>query len=203
MTTADAGEDSEAAAPGAADSGTAGSQADDVRADDDSSSGEAVPRPGPLELLQDRLRALVAAGRIGRFVSVGAAGATLETVIVALLTSGVLARTAPPLLAKAVGAEASITLMFIVNDRWTFAGEGEAGFLSRCRRYGRSHLVRVGGLAVAFATLFVLTSFSDMTILVGGADLWPTVANVVAIGAGMTLNYVAESLVTWRVHHGG
>ena len=198
MTTADAGEDSEAAAPGAADTGTA-----DAPTDDGSSTGEAVPRPGPLELLQDRLRALAAAGRIWRFVSVGAAGATLETVIVALLTSGVLARTAPPLLAKAVGAEASITLMFLVNDRWTFAGAGEAGFVSRCRRYGRSHLVRVGGLAVAFATLFALTAWTDVTILVDGADLWPTVANVVAIGAGMTLNYVAESLVTWRVHHGG
>ena len=203
MTTTDASEDSEAAAPGAADSGTADSQADDAPAEDGSSSGEAVPRPGPLELLQDRLRALATAGRIGRFVSVGAAGAMLETVIVALLTSGVLARTAPPLLAKAVGAEASITLMFLVNDRWTFAGEGEAGFVSRCRRYGRSHLVRVGGLAVAFATLFVLTAWTDVTVLVGGADLWPTVANAVAIFAGMTLNYVAESLVTWRVHHGG
>ena len=198
MTTADAGEDSEAAAPGAADTGTA-----DAQADDDSSSGEAVPRPGPLELLQDRLRALAAAGRIWRFVSVGAAGATLETVIVALLTSGVLARTAPPLLAKAVGAEASITLMFLVNDRWTFAGEGEAGFVSRCRRYGRSHLVRVGGLSVAFVTLFALTTWTDITVLVGGADLWPTVANAVAIAAGMTLNYVAESLLTWQVHHGG
>ena len=198
MTTADAGEGPDAPDPGAADTPPA-----DAPADDDSASGEAVPRPGPLELLQDRLRALAAAGRIGRFVSVGVAGATLETVVVALLTSGVLARTAPPLLAKAVGAEASITLMFLVNDRWTFAGAGEAGFVSRCRRYGRSHLVRVGGLSVAFVTLFALTTWTDITVLVGGADLWPTVANAVAIGAGMTLNYVAESLVTWRVHHGG
>ena len=198
MTTADAGEGTDAPDSGAADNSTA-----DTPAEDDSSSGEAVPRPGPLELLQDRLRALAAAGRIGRFVSVGVAGATLETVVVALLTSGVLARTAPPLLAKAVGAEASITLMFLVNDRWTFAGAGEAGFVSRCRRYGRSHLVRVGGLSVAFVTLFALTTWTDITVLVGGADLWPTVANALAIGAGMTLNYVAESLVTWRVHHGG
>ena len=53
MTTADAGEGPEAPDPGAADTPPA-----DAPADDDSSSDEAFPRPGPLELLQDRLRAL-------------------------------------------------------------------------------------------------------------------------------------------------
>jgi len=161
------------------------------------------PRPGRIELLQDRVRALVAAERIGQFVSVGVAGATLETVIVALLTSGVFAVTAPPLAAKAVGAEASITLMFLLNDRWTFADEGQAGLAPLLRRYGTSHVVRLGGLTVAFATLFVLTALTDVTLVVHGANLWPTVANAIAIGTGMTVNYVAESLVTWRVHGGG
>ena len=156
--------------------------------------------PSRIELLRDRARALVAAERIGQFVSVGVAGATLETVIVALLTSGVLATTLPPLAAKAVGAEASITLMFLLNDRWTFADEGEGGLASLLRRYGKSHLVRLGGLSVAFAALFVLTSLTDVSLVVGSADLWPTVANGIAIGVGMALNYVAESLLTWRVH---
>jgi putative flippase GtrA len=167
-----------------------------VDADEESGAGEY----GPLAALQDRLRALATAERIGRFVSVGVAGATLETVIVALLTSGVLALTAPPLAAKAVGAEASITLMFLLNDRWTFADEGEGDIASLLGRYGKSHLVRLGGLSVAFAALFVLTSLTDVRLLVAGADLWPTVANGIAIGVGMTLNYVAESLLTWRVH---
>jgi len=153
----------------------------------------------PVAALQDRIRALATAERVGQFVSVGVAGATLETVIVALLTSGVLATTAPPLAAKAVGAEASITLMFLLNDRWTFADEGEGGVVSLLRRYGKSHLVRLGGLSVAFVTLYVLTSLTGLSLLVRGADLWPTVANAIAIGVGMTLNYVAESLVTWRV----
>ena len=165
--------------------------------DDSPESDDAAP--GRVELLRDRARALVAAERIGQFVSVGVAGATLETVIVALLTSGVLATTLPPLAAKAVGAEASITLMFLLNDRWTFADEGEGGLASLLRRYGKSHLVRLGGLSVAFAALFVLTSLTDVSLVVGSADLWPTVANGIAIGVGMTLNYVAESLVTWRV----
>ena len=158
-----------------------------------------APEYDSVEALQDRLRALATAERIGQFVSVGVAGATLETVIVALLTSGVLATTAPPLAAKAVGAEASITLMFLLNDRWTFADEGEGGVVSLLRRYGKSHLVRLGGLSVAFVTLYVLTSLTGRSLVVRDADLWPTVANAIAIGVGMTLNYVAESLVTWRV----
>jgi len=169
----------------------------------DGPSGVDPPRPGRIELLQDRVRALVAAERIGQFVSVGVTGAVLETIIVALLTSGVLAFIVPPLPAKAVGAEASITLMFLLNDRWTFAAEGEAGVVSLLRRYGKSHVVRLGGLTVAFATLFVLTSMTDVTLVVRDANLWPTVANALAIGMGMTLNYVAESLVTWRVQDGG
>jgi putative flippase GtrA len=193
MTTADADE-----GPDSADHGTGEAPADDA-----GGPAESPPRPGPVERLQDRVRALVAADRIGQFVSVGVAGATLETVIVALLTSGVFAVTAPPLAAKAVGAEASITLMFLLNDRWTFADEGQAGLAPLLRRYGTSHVVRLGGLTVAFATLFVLTALTDVTLVVHGANLWPTVANAIAIGTGMTVNYVAESLVTWRVHGGG
>jgi putative flippase GtrA len=156
---------------------------------------------GPIQVIQDRLRALLAAERIGQFVSVGVAGAGLETLIVALLTAGVLAgMTAPPLAAKAVGAEASITLMFLINDRWTFAKEGDSGVVSLLRRYAKSHVVRLGGLSVAFAVLYLLTSWTDVRLVVRGANLWPTVANVIGIGVGMTLNYVAESLITWRVH---
>ncbi|MFQ3318181.1 MAG: putative flippase GtrA [Natronomonas sp.] len=148
-------------------------------------------------VVRARLRALASADRLGQFVSVGVAGATLETVIVAVLTAGLALQ---PLLAKAVGAEASITLMFLLNDRWTFAGEGGDGIRSWLRRYGKSHAVRIGGLAVAFGTLFVLTSWTDIELVVFGADFWPTVANGIGIGVGMTLNYVAESLITWRVH---
>lgn len=147
--------------------------------------------------LQARFRALASGARIGQFVSVGVSGATLETIIVFLLT-GVI--TIPPLAAKAVGAEASISLMFLLNDRWTFAGEGGAGLTAMGRRYLKSHTVRLGGLAVAFATLYVLTAWTDIELVLSGADFWPTIANVIGIGVGMTINYVAESLITWRVH---
>ena len=139
---------------------------------------------------------LASGTRIGQFVSVGVAGATVETVIVALLTAGL---AAPPLAAKALGAETSISLMFLLNDRYTFADEGEVGLAAVGRRWGRSHLVRLGGLTVAFVVLWLLTARTDVRLVIAGADFWPTVANVVGIGVGMVLNYVAESLFTWRV----
>lgn len=142
------------------------------------------------------LALLASRTRIGQFVSVGAAGAAAETLIVAALTAGL---AAPPLAAKAVGAETSISLMFLLNDRYTFSEEGAAGLPAVGRRWGRSHVVRLGGLAVAFTVLWLLTARTDVTLVVAGADFWPTVANVIGIGVGMTLNYVAESLFTWRV----
>ncbi|MFB6117535.1 GtrA family protein [Halosegnis sp.] len=148
------------------------------------------------DLLRDRLRALARADRVGQFVSVGVAGATLETAVVFVLT-GLL--TVGPLPAKAVGAEASITLMFLLNDRWTFASEGATGLWSGLRRYLKSHIVRLAGLSIAFITLYALTSLTPIRLVVFGADVWPTVANAIGIGVGMTLNYVAESLLTWRV----
>lgn len=143
----------------------------------------------PLEALAHRVR-------IGQFVSVGAVGAGIETVVVAALTAGV---GLGPLAAKAVGAELSISTMFVVNDRWTFAAAREPGLGRTGRRWLKSHLVRAVGLGVAFLTLFVLTSRLSVSIPVAGADLWPTIANVVGIGAGLGINYVAESLFTWRV----
>jgi putative flippase GtrA len=139
--------------------------------------------------------------RFGQFVSVGVAGASLETLVVALLTAGIVADlTVAPLAAKAVGAEASISLMFLINDRWTFATEGERGLRSLLQRYAKSHAVRLLGLTVAFGTLFLLTARTDVRLVLAGANLWPTVANAVGIGAGMVVNYVFESLFTWRVH---
>ncbi len=140
------------------------------------------------------LAALASGTRIGQFVSVGVVGASVETAIVAVATTLLAVE---PLAAKAVGAEASISLMFLINDRWTFADEGTAGRLAR--RWLRSHAVRLVGLSVAFVALFLLTTQTAITLVVVGQDLWPTVANGIGIAAGMLLNYVAESLFTWRV----
>ncbi|WP_253738723.1 GtrA family protein [Halohasta salina] len=142
------------------------------------------------------LSALAHRARIGKFLSVGALGASIETLVVALLTTtaGI-----GPLAAKAVGAELSISTMFLVNDRWTFAAAGNAGARPALGRWGRSHLVRAVGLGVGFAVLFGLTRPIEATLPIAGVDLWPTVANGIGICVGMTFNYVAESLVTWDV----
>lgn len=154
-----------------------------------------------LAVLRARLRAVASIARFGRFVSVGVAGGSLETVVVAALTTGLVADlSVQPLLAKAVGAEASISVMFALNDRWTFADEGERGLASLLRRYVSSHAVRLGGLTVAFATLFVLTEWTTVRLVVADANLWPTVANGIGIVVGMMVNFVAESLLTWRVY---
>jgi putative flippase GtrA len=143
------------------------------------------------------LDALLSGVRVGQFVSVGVVGAVTETLIVAVLTAGY---GLVPQLAKLVGAEASITLMFLVNDNWTFSEEGKGDGRSLGGRYLRSHVVRLGGLAVGFTVLTLLTDFTDVTFVVAGADFWPTVANGIGIGCGMVLNYCFESLFTWRVH---
>ena len=142
------------------------------------------------------LSALAHRARIGKFLSVGALGATIETLVVAVLTT---AAGVGPLAAKAVGAELSISTMFLINDRWTFAAAGEAGPGAAFGRWGRSHLVRAVGLGVGFAVLFGLTSPIDIALPIAGIDLWPTVANGIGICVGMVFNYVAESLVTWDV----
>lgn len=140
------------------------------------------------------VEALASRVRIGRFVSVGVVGGTVE---LAIMTALIALFAFHPLAAKAVGTEASISLMFFINDRWTFAGEGAAS--ERVVRWLRSHAVRVVGIAVSFLVLFLLTSYTEITLIVLGENLWPTVANGLGIGAGMVLNYLAESLFTWRV----
>lgn len=147
--------------------------------------------------IRSRLGALAHHRRIGQFVSVGAVGAAIETAIVAVLTT---VAGLGPLAAKAIGAEASISTMFVVNDRWTFANEGEQRPKPFVHRWLKSHVVRIVGLSIAFGVLYILTSIIEFELLLRGVDFWPTVANLVGIGAAMSVNYIAESLVTWEVH---
>ncbi|QKY15566.1 GtrA family protein [Halorubrum sp. CBA1229] len=145
---------------------------------------------------ESKINRLIHTTRIGQFVSVGAIGATIETIIVTILTAGL---GIGPLFAKAIGAEVSISIMFGINDKWTFATEGSTELRAVLQRWMKSHLVRTGGLAVSFTTLYLLTSFLEMSITIYGADFWPAVANFIGIGVGMVLNYVAESLITWDI----
>lgn len=134
-----------------------------------------------------RLEELPSGVRLGQFVSVGALGFLVDNAVLALLIEvaglGVV-------LGKPVSAEAAIVVMFVANERWTFAEWGRVGVGPLLRRFATSNVVRVGGAAVAWAVLVALTELYGVHYFVG---------NTIGIGVGVVVNYVAESLVTWRV----
>jgi putative flippase GtrA len=141
------------------------------------------------------LRALLSGVRFGKFASVGVMGAALDITVSTLLTVyfGVLLE-----YAKLVGAEVAIVAMFFVNENWTFAGEGAGGVVPTARRLLTSNLVRSGGLVVQFLVVRFLRQL-DVAVVLAGFDFWQVLPIPIAIGASFALNYVGESLVTWRV----
>jgi len=141
-----------------------------------------------LGIIRARLRAISSGMRFGRFVSVGVVGFVVDTIVITLLTVGF---TVPTLGAKLASAETAIIVMFALNERWTFQRWGEAELVSLLRRFVTSNLVRTGGVAVATAVLLALN---------GWFGVWVPVANAIGIGVGFVVNFVFESLLTWRVH---
>jgi putative flippase GtrA len=146
-------------------------------------------------MVPDPVEELVVAPRFGKFLSVGAGGAVVDVSVSSVLT---LAAVLPPQWAKLVGAELAIVLMFLVNDRWTFPDEGALGVVPKLRRLLKSNLVRTAGLVVQFAVVAVLTGL-DVQVVVFDTDVWAVVTMPIAIGFSFVINYVAESLITWRV----
>lgn len=171
------------------DAGAAGA----VASDSDGSTVTDTTAEKPDESSGSTADTLLSGARIGQFLSVGVAGSLLETVLLTLIDS-VLGF--PYLLAKAVGAESSITLMFLLNDRWTFA---EASDASVVRRWLRSNSVRFVGVGIATGIGWVLVTTTGMELILFGLDVWPPLANYVGIGVALVVNYVAESLFTWRI----
>ena len=94
-------------------------------------------------MVRETVDALASGVRFGKFVSVGAIGAAFDlTTTTALIVGlGVLGE-----YAKLVGAEVAIVVMFVINERWTFAELGRPGALPTLKRFVRSNLVRSGGL---------------------------------------------------------
>ncbi|MCD2198819.1 GtrA family protein [Halobacterium sp. KA-4] len=149
------------------------------------------------EALPERLAALVSTVRFGQFVSVGAIGAVFDVTTLVLLTElfGV-----PAAVANVVSIETAILVMFTVNERWTFAEHGATDLRSIGRRLVRSHVVRAGGSTLQYV-LFVAVFYNvAVDLSVAGVDLWLVVVKGGAIGVAMLVNYVFESLFTWRVH---
>jgi len=138
--------------------------------------------------------------RFGRFVSVGVVGAVFDNATLAALRLGA---GVPELWAKAAGIEVAIVVMFLANERWTFAEAGAAGRGPVLRRLARSHLVRTGGVTVQLVVYWALTQVLTVELVVAGTDLWFLAASPLAIGVAMGVNYLFESLFTWRVHETG
>ncbi|MFB6308607.1 MAG: GtrA family protein [Haloarculaceae archaeon] len=146
----------------------------------------------------ERFHSLLSGVRFGQFVSVGIIGAISDNTVLAVLG---LVFSVPELWAKAAGIETAIVVMFLVNEHWTFAAEGEPGLLALARRFGKSHLVRSGGVAVQLSIYWGLTQWLTVEVVVLGRDIWFLLASPIAIGVAVFVNYVFESLFTWQVHH--
>jgi putative flippase GtrA len=141
------------------------------------------------------LDSLLSGRRFGKFASVGIVGAVFDVTTATLLRElGVF-----PELAVFVGIEVAIVVMFLLNDNWTFAEQGATGLRAVFGRLLRSNLVRAGGIAVQLVTFWLLFRVVAFDLPVAGIDGWFVVSKVAGIGTGMVVNYVAESLVTWRV----
>lgn len=125
--------------------------------------------------------------RFQRFVVVGGIGFTVDQVVLIGLIE-LFALTLE--LAKIISAETAIVVMFLVNDRWTFAAWGADDARSQVRRLVRSNLVRLGGIAVAVTVLSIL-------VRVFGVP-YP-IANAIGILCGFVVNYTFETLFTWQV----
>jgi len=138
---------------------------------------------------------LLVIDRFGQFLSVGAVGAAFDITTSSILTAGL---DVPPEIAKLVGAEVAIIVMFAVNEHWTFAGHGAVGRIPLLRRFLKSNLVRSGGVAVQVGVVTVLTRL-PITLTAFSIDLWELATFPIAIGCSLLLNYVLESLFTWRV----
>ena len=135
--------------------------------------------------------------RFGKFVSVGAIGAAFDITTLIVLTELVELHWA---IANAISIEVAILVMFTVNENWTFAGEADEERDSLPRRLLRSHMVRAVGSSfqyLLFATVLFLVTV-DLSLL--GIDLWVVLVKGGSIGIAMLVNYVFESLFTWRVH---
>jgi putative flippase GtrA len=157
---------------------------------------------------RDAVGELVSGTRFGKFVSVGAVGAVFDLAVSTLLLVwvgiGALAlpggaAVPPSVLAKLVGAEVAIVVMFFINEYWTFAAEGGAGRWPR--RLAKSNLVRVGGLGIQAVVVWTL-GLVDVTLVLAGFDFWQIAPFPLAIAASVLFNYIAESLFTWRVTAG-
>lgn len=141
---------------------------------------------------------LVHSGRIGRFVSIGVVGFCFDVATATALSElGIF-----PEVAALIGIEVAVVVMFLLNDNITFATEGLAGIVPTLQRLLRSNLVRIGGITVQLLVFSGFYRGVNMTFVVASVDAWFIVAKTAGVSVGMVVNYVAESVFTWRITQG-
>ncbi|WP_248908564.1 GtrA family protein [Halocatena marina] len=147
-----------------------------------------------MSTISERIRARLVSIRFGQFASVGVVGAICDNLVLALGLSFEMT----PELAKIAGAETAIIVMFWINEHWTFGEEGKEGIRPLIRRLLTSNVVRLGGVLVATVIFSVVYRQIDVRISLVDWDVWFLVANGCGIIAGLVVNYILESTVTWR-----
>lgn len=146
--------------------------------------------------LPERVEPLISGAQFGQFISVGAVGAVVDTLVLAAAT---LLIGVSELWGKAAGIEIAVVLMFLLNERWTFTGHGNNGWRPLLARLGKSHLVRSGGVAVQLVIFWALTVPYALSVTIGGIDVWFLIASLASIGIATLINYVFEGLFTWNI----
>ena len=133
--------------------------------------------------------------KFSKFTVVGIMGALIDNMTLSLL---VILMDFSLIPSKLIGAEMAIIAMFLVNEHWTFSEDGFGGKYQKLIRFMKSNLVRSIGVMVA--TGVMVTIIGRISPEYGGAEL--VLANVTGIVAGLVVNYVLESLITWQVGRG-
>lgn len=142
----------------------------------------------PVDAIRTRFRALLSTTRFTQFASVGLVGATVDNVALFVLVE---LTVLGPVFAKMIAWELAIAVIFVINERWTFATHGTMSARALGTRFLRSNLVRFAGLLVALSILWILYD---------QFGVWYLTANIVGMAIGFFVNYTCESLYTWKVH---
>lgn len=88
----------------------------------------------------------------------------------------------------ALGRILSVLFNYVVNDRWTWANQGERGLRNTVIRGGKYVAASAAGMVMGLATLIVLVEFAGMHYLV---------ANLFAIGLGVLWGFGSSELWVW------
>ena len=122
------------------------------------------------------------AARLGKFLVVGSTGVVVNNAALYALYQQL---RVPLITASTLAVTLAIANNFVLNDRWTFSGHQQSGWV---RRFVQFSLGSLGGLALTTLTLWLLVTFLDVQY---------AIANTVGIAIGTTSNLVTSMTWTW------